>query len=62
MDALFLQDWSAWTVRDGIALVGALLIVLGLSNLAGVGAKKEGSNLSRTDAAQRDDDGSGPPA
>ncbi len=62
MEGLFLDDWSAWTVRDIIALIGALLIVLGLSNLAGVGAKKEGSNLSRTDAAQRDGDASEPPA
>ena len=62
MEGLFLDDWSAWTMRDIIALIGALLIVLGLSNLAGVGAKKEGSNLSRTDAAQRDGDAPEPPA
>lgn len=55
MDGLFLEDFSAWTARDIIALIGAILIVLGLSNLAGVGKKKEGSNLSRTDASERDD-------
>ena len=51
MDALFLEDFAAWNVRDLVALVGTILIVLGLSNLAGVGAKKEGSNMSRTQAA-----------
>ena len=58
MEGLILEDWSAWTLRDVIALIGAILIVHGLSNLAGVGTKKEGSNLSRTDASQRADDGS----
>jgi|GEM_PF-6635245 len=52
---IFLEDFSAWTARDVVALVGTILIVMGLSNLAGVGKKKEGSNLSRTDKAIEDD-------
>ncbi len=51
----FLEDFSAWTARDIVALVGTCLIVIGLSNLAGVGRKKEGSNMSRTDKAIEDD-------
>ncbi len=51
----FLEDFSAWTTRDMVALVGTCLIVIGLSNLAGVGRKKEGSNLSRTDRAIEDE-------
>lgn len=61
MDGLFLEDFSAWTPRDIIAFVGAVLIVLGLSNLAGVGRKKEGSNMSRTDASTRADDAADAP-
>ena len=51
MDAIFLEDFAAWTLRDVVALAGTILIVIGLSNLAGVGSKKEGSNVSRTQAA-----------
>lgn len=51
----FLEDFSAWTARDIVALVGTCLIVIGLSNLAGVGKKKEGSNMSKTDKAIEDD-------
>lgn len=52
----FLEDFSAWTPRDIVATIGACLIVMGLSNLAGVGNKKEGSNYSKTDQALGDED------
>ncbi len=55
MEQWFIEDFGAWTPRDIVALVGTILIVMGLSNLAGVGKKKDGSNMSRTDKAIQDD-------
>jgi len=55
MESWFLEDFAAWNPRDIVAFIGTCLIVLGLSNLAGVGKKKEGSNMSRTDNAVKGD-------
>ena len=56
MELWFIEDFGAWTGRDIVAFIGTCLIVMGLSNLAGVGKKKEGSNMSRTDKAISDDE------
>ncbi len=55
MDTWFLEDFASWTPRDIVAFIGTCLIVMGLSNLAGVGKKKDGSNMSSTDNAIKSD-------
>ena len=55
MDTWFLEDFASWTPRDIVAFIGTCLIVMGLSNLAGGGKKKDGSNMSRTDNAIKSD-------